>query len=493
MLDDDACYRAVSSRDGRFDGMFYTAVTSTRIYCRPSCPARTPKRENVRFYRSAAQAQAAGFRACRRCRPDVSPGSPEWNIRADLTGRAMRLIADGAVDRDGVTGLSARLNYSERQLRRAVVAEVGAGPLQLARAQRAHTARTLLETADLPVTEIAYAAGFASIRQFNDTIRQVYATTPSDLRRHARRDQRDRNRAAGAIELRLAYRRPADISGLVGFLAARAVPGVEELTGRTYRRSLQLPHGTGIAELTPADGYLQATLWLADPRDLPAAVSRCRRLFDLDADNAAVDDVLGADPLLRPLVAATPGRRVPGAVDGDELAVRAILGQQISVAAARRLAERLVQAYGKPLDAPRGAVTHTFPSAMALAAVDPAAFPLSVRRGQTLHELVTRLTNGRIRLDPGADRDEAERTLVDIPGIGPWTAGYVRMRALSDPDVFLPTDLGVRRGLSSAGLAHDPQAAMEASSAWRPWRSYALMHLWALAPSASPAPSGDHR
>ncbi|HET6920612.1 MAG TPA: DNA-3-methyladenine glycosylase 2 family protein, partial [Jiangellaceae bacterium] len=307
MLDHDTCYRAVSSRDERFDGMFFTAVTSTGIYCRPSCPARTPKRENVRFYRSAAEAQYAGFRACRRCRPDVSPGAPEWNIRADLAGRAMRLVADGVVDRDGVAGLAARLGYSERQVHRTLVEEVGAGPLRLARAQRAHTARILLETTDLPVTEVGYAAGFASIRQFNDTMREIYASTPTDLRRRSRHGRRARDPIAGMIELRLAHRRPADLAGILTFLAARAVPGVEEVENRTYRRSLVLPHGVGIAELTPADSYLHATLRLADPRDLPSAVARCRRLFDLDADSAAVDEVLAEDPALAPLVKEGPG------------------------------------------------------------------------------------------------------------------------------------------------------------------------------------------
>jgi len=481
VLDYDTCYRAVISRDERFDGMFFTAVTSTGIYCRPSCPARTPMRENVRFYRSAAEAQSAGFRACRRCRPDVSPGAPEWNIRADLAGRAMRLVADGVVDREGVAGLAVRLGYSERQVHRTLVDEVGAGPLRLARAQRAHTARILLETTDLPVTEVAYAAGFASIRQFNDTVREIYASTPTSLRRRSRHGRHARDPVAGMIELRLAHRRPADLTGVVSFLAARAVPGVEEVEGRTYRRSLVLPHGVGIVELTPADGYLHATLRLADPRDLSSAVARCRRLFDLDADSAAIDDVLATDPALAPLVQGVPGRRVPGAVDGDELAVRAVLGQQVSVAAARRLAGRLVVAYGKPLDAPLGGVTHTFPTAAVLAGADPSAFPMPVRRQKTLHELAARLADGRLHLDPGADRAEIERQLAEIPGVGPWTAGYVRMRALTDPDVFLVGDLGIRHGLLRAGLPTESTAATTVAQAWRPWRSYAQMHLWALA------------
>ncbi|HEY6684421.1 MAG TPA: AlkA N-terminal domain-containing protein, partial [Propionibacteriaceae bacterium] len=324
MLDHETCYRAVSSRDERFDGMFFTAVRTTGIYCRPSCPARTPKRENVQFYRSAAEAQTAGYRACRRCRPDVSPGAPEWNLRADLVGRAMRLVADGIVDREGVAGLAARLGYSERQIHRALSQEVGAGPLRLARAQRGQTARILLETTDLGVTDVSYAAGFASIRQFNDTMREIFASTPSDLRRRSRRGPGAKRVVAGPIELRLPYRRPADLTGIVAFLAARAVPGVEEVQGGTYRRSLVLPHGTGVAELTPATDHLQATLRLSDFRDLTAAVARCRRLFDLDADSVAVDKVLATDPALTPLVRAKPGIRVPGAVDGDELAVRAV-------------------------------------------------------------------------------------------------------------------------------------------------------------------------
>jgi AraC family transcriptional regulator, regulatory protein of adaptative response / DNA-3-methyladenine glycosylase II len=481
VLDHETCYRAVTSRDERFDGMFFTAVRTTGIYCRPSCPARTPKPENVRFYRSAAEAQTAGFRACRRCRPDVSPGAPEWNMRADLVGRAMRLVADGIVDREGVAGLAGRLGYSERQVHRALSQEVGAGPLRLARAQRAQTARILLETTELPVTDVGYAAGFASIRQFNDTMREIFASTPSDLRRRSRRGPGAHRFVAGPLELRLPYRRPADLVGMLAFLAARAVPGIEEVHEGTYRRSLALPHGAGVAELTPADGHLLAVLRLTDFRDLASAVARCRRLFDLDADSVAVDAVLAAESALTPLVRATPGIRVPGAVDGDELAVRAVLGQQVSVPAARRVAARLVQAYGKPLDAPVAGVTHLFPTSDALAAVEPTAYPMPDRRQRTMHELTARLAAGRLRLDPGADRAAVEAELTAIPGIGSWTAGYVRMRALSDPDVLLAGDLGVRHGLARAGLPVDSAAATKVAEAWRPWRSYAQMHLWALA------------
>jgi len=475
VLDFDTCYRAVSSRDGRFDGWFFIGVTSTGIYCRPSCPAMTPKRANVRFYPSAAAAQGAGFRACRRCRPDASPGSPEWNVRADVTARAMRLIGDGVVDRDGVAGLATRLGYSERHLHRLLVAELGAGVQALARAQRAQTARTLLETTDLPVTQVAFAAGFASVRQFNDTVRDVFATTPTGLRdRRRRRDVVE----PGRVQLRLAYRAPCDVRASLDFLGVRAVPGVEEYDGATYRRALSLPHGQAVVALTPDDGFVRADLRLDDVRDLATTVARCRRLLDLDADPVAVRDALAGDPAIGPLVRANPGRRSPGAVDGDELAVRAILGQQVSVAGARGTAARLVARYGKPLTAPSGAITHLFPSSATLAEVDPVELPIPRSRGRALVGVAATLAAGDVRLDGGADRDEAEAALLALPGIGPWTTAYLRMRALGDPDAFLPTDLGVRKGLVAAGLPGDPASATAAAEAWRPWRSYAVHHLW---------------
>ena len=475
MLDWDACYAAVRSRDARFDGWFFTAVTSTGIYCRPSCPAITPKRANVRFYPSAAAAQQGGFRACKRCRPDATPGSPEWNLREDLVARAMRLIADGVVDREGVGGLARRLGYSERHLTRQLTAEVGAGPIALARAQRAQTARLLLETTDLTATEVAFGAGFASIRQFNDTVRAVFATTPTELRR---KHHASAERVPGLLHLRLPYRPPFDAVSLLRFLGERAVAGIEEWDDGVYRRSVRLPHGSAVVELEPAAGHVSCRMRLDDVRDLAAAVQRCRRLLDLDADPAAVDAALGADRLLAPLVAGSPGRRVPGHVDGDELAVRAVLGQQVSVAGARTLAARLVARYGKPLTAPYGAITHLFPDSGTLADADPTDLPMPAARRHALLGLTGALAVGDIVLDAGADRDDVEARLLALPGIGSWTTAYVRMRALSDPDVFLPTDLGVRRALERAGLAADPRSAAELAQRWRPWRSYALCHLW---------------
>ncbi len=474
-------YRAVSSRDERFDGWFFTAVTSTGIYCRPSCPAMTPKRTNVRFYPSAAAAQQAGFRACLRCRPDAAPGSPEWRPRADVVARAMRLIAEGTVDRLGVAGLSSRLGYSERQLHRLLVAEVGTGAIALARAQRAQTARLLLETTDLPMANVAFAAGFASVRQFNDTVREVFARTPTVLRQgRGRRVGSPGDAGPGVVHLRLPYRRPMAAEATLAFLADRAVPGIEVAQAGRYARSLRLPHGEGAVELWAGQGCIEADVALTDLRDLTLAVSRCRQLLDLDADPVAVDGVLSADPLLEPLVTATPGRRVPGAVDGFELAVRAVLGQQVSVPGARTLAGRLVDGLGAPLDRPLFGLTHTFPDAAALAEAPPTAFAMpAVRRG-AVQGLAAAVADGRLVIDPGADRTELRHQLLALPGVGDWTADYIAMRALGDPDVFLATDLGVRRGfLATSGGVADPASIARRAERWRPWRAYGMAHLWA--------------
>jgi AraC family transcriptional regulator of adaptative response / DNA-3-methyladenine glycosylase II len=475
-LDSDRVWHAIEACDPRFDGWIFCGVKTTGIYCRPSCPARTPKRENVRFFVSAAAAQSAGFRACKRCRPDATPGSPEWDLRADLVGRAMRLIADGVVDREGVGGLAGRLGYTERHVHRQLVAVAGAGPLALARAQRAQTARILLETTALSIAGVAFAAGFNSVRQFNATVQEIFAITPSALRARARHGLLD---DSGALSLRLPYRAPLDAEGLIAFLGLRAVPGVEEATDGAYRRSLRLPHGTGAVELRPADGYVQARYWLADLRDLGPAMQRSRTLLDLDSDPQSVVDILGGEPLLEPLVRGAPGRRVPGAVDGHELAVRAVLGQQVSLRGAATLAGRLVAHRGERLERPLGAVTHVFPSAEALAdgGLDGLAMPAARRRG--LLALVTALARRELAVDVGADRVEARRQLRALPGIGPWTAEYIAMRALRDPDAFPASDLGVRHALEQLGRDGRPAAAEAVAEGWRPYRAYAVQHLWA--------------
>ncbi|MFC9395348.1 DNA-3-methyladenine glycosylase 2 family protein [Streptomyces sp. NPDC057027] len=443
MRDDDTRYEAVSSRDARFDGEFFFAVRTTGIYCRPSCPAVTPKRQNVSFYPTAAAAQGHGFRACRRCRPDAVPGSAEWDVRADVVGRAMRMIGDGVVDREGVPGLAGRLGYSTRQVQRQLTAELGAGPVALARAQRAHTARLLLQTTGLPVTEIAFAAGFASVRQFNETIRAVYARTPTALRAEAGSGAGARTALAAGVPLRLAHRGPYAAGEVFDLLAAEAVPRIEEVVGtpgaRTYRRTLRLPYGTGVVSVDERSGgrWLEARIHLTELRDLTTAVHRLRRLFDLDADPYAVAERLGAAPGLAAEVAARPGVRSPGTAEPEEFALRTVLGAEESA--------RIVELRGTPLATACGSLTHVFPEPAALTD-HPVAGPLA-----------RALADGAVRLDPGADRDEAERALLAVPGVTPEAAALIRMRALGDPDVA-------------------PAGAPEAEE-WRPWGSYAARYL----------------
>ncbi|MDT5331406.1 MAG: AraC family transcriptional regulator [Mycobacterium sp.] len=477
--DFDRCYRAVQSKDARFDGWFVTAVLTTKIYCRPSCPVRPPFARNMRFYPTAAAAQRAGFRACKRCRPDASPGSPEWNVRGDVVARAMRLIADGTVDREGVTGLAVRIGYTTRQLERLLQAEVGANPLALARAQRSQTARVLIETTALPFGDVAFAAGFSSIRQFNDTVRTVCDLTPTALRQRARtRFGRGDAGATGSLSLRLPVRTPFAYEGLFGHLAASAVPGVEEVRDGAYRRTLRLPNGNGIVSLTPQPDHVRSQLVLDDFRDLSTAIARCRRLLDLDADPEAVVDALSADPDLTALVAKAPGQRIPRTVDEQELAVRVVLGQQVSLKAARTHTRRIVAAYGQPVTDANGGLSHVFPAIADLAEIDPTylAFPKS--RQRSLSTLIGAMADGEVVLDAGCDWNRAREQLLALPGIGPWTAEVIAMRGLGDPDAFPVSDLGVRLAAKQLGLPEDPRPLTERSARWRPWRSYATQHLW---------------
>ena len=483
IADTERCYRAVRSRDARFDGVFYTGVRTTGIYCRPSCPAVTPKQRNVVFFPTSAAAHSAGFRACRRCLPDATPGSPEWDVRADSVGRAMRLIRDGVVERDGVDGLATRLGYSRRHVQRLLQQELGAGPLALARAQRAHTARTLIETTSLPFADVAFAAGFASVRQFNDTMREVYGRSPGQMRTGGRARPPTRM-GHGRLRLRLAVRQPFDADELIAFLAARAVPGLETVSSRCYSRAVRLPHGRGVMALELDDKHVTADLALDDLRDLAAAVQRCRALLDLDADPDAIDEVLGPDVALGPLVRQRPGLRVPGHVDGFELAVRAILGQQVSVGRARAIAGDLVRRHG---------LTGVFPTPDALAAADPTTMGIPAARGRAVVALATAVATDRLDLGPGADRDETRAHLLALPGIGPWTAGYIAMRALRDPDVFLAGDVAIRHAMVALGLQAPTRSGDDYAFAWRPWRSYAVMHLWrsvATNPDTQPAKEG---
>ncbi|WP_029251888.1 AlkA N-terminal domain-containing protein [Paraoerskovia marina] len=482
----DERYRAIDARDRRFDGQFITAVRTTGIYCRPSCPARTPKPENVTFYRTSAAAHEAGYRACKRCLPEAVPGTPDWNITHDVAARSMRLITDGVVDRDGVGGLAARLGYSERHLGRLLHAELGAGPLALARAARAQTARALVTGTDLPLADVAFAAGFGSIRQFNDTVAEVYGLTPTALRATRRRAESPGRHDGGTnLTLNLPVREPYD-DGVFGFLAARAVDGVETVVGEPgapweYSRALALPHGDGLATAR-WDGRFSVRLALASLADLPVAVARLRRLFDLDADPAAVDAVLAADPALAPRVAAVPGIRVPGAVDPHEIVIRAMVGQQISVAAARTHLGRLAE-LGAPLDppaardapdtAPRPA--RQFPTAAAIAEHGRDHLRGPRRRIESVVTVAGALADGSLVVGPAEDPTELRAALLAQPGIGPWTADYVAMRVLGDPDVLLPRDVALAAGASALGL---PPLTPESTAHWSPWRSYAALHLW---------------
>jgi AraC family transcriptional regulator, regulatory protein of adaptative response / DNA-3-methyladenine glycosylase II len=475
-LDFERCYQAISSRDPRFDGWFIVGVRTTGIYCRPSCPSPVcPKPANVTFYRTAAAAQLAGLRACKRCSPDAAPGSPEWNTRADVVGRAMRLIADGVVDREGVPGLARRLAVSIRHLHRLLIETVGAPPLALARSQRAYQARLLIETTGMPFGEVAFAAGFASIRQFNDTLQDVFAATPSQLRAAVRRHGAPH--PGGGLTLRLALRQPYDPLGVVRWLAARALNGVEEYAEGTYRRTLRLPGGPGTVTLRPAPDHVQATFRLTTMADLGAAVSRCRRLLDLDADPDSYRAVLTTDPALAPLTRAVPGLRLPGTVDGTETALRTVLGSHAAI---------LVAALTDPLPSPDGRLTQMFPGPAAIAAAaDDLALPATTRN--TTRELAQRLASGELRLDEGADRTDVRRGLLAVPGLGPAQVEDLMLHALGDPDSFPAADRSLRSAARAHQLPADAAGLTRQANQWRPWRGYGAHLLWRVRSTSSDA------
>ncbi|MFB2556213.1 DNA-3-methyladenine glycosylase 2 family protein [Herbiconiux liangxiaofengii] len=550
-MDFDERYRIIQSRDRRFDGQFITAVSSTGIYCRPSCPARTPKPSNVTFYETSAAAHEAGYRACKRCLPEAVPGTPAWNLRDDLAGRAMRLIADGLVEREGVEGLARRLGYSPRHLTRVLTEELGAGPLALSRAHRAQTARTLLTSTDLPMSDIAFAAGFSSVRQFNDTVAEVFQLTPTAIRD---RQSRHGSAAPGSITLALPYREPLDLDGVFTWLALRAIPGVEHLgvdaAGRhdSYTRSIALPGGpawftvrrpAGAPSAPPGGtGRVLLDAHLAVLSDLPALVSRIRRLFDLDADPVAVDEALAAagEPLAS-RVRATPGIRMPGAVDPAEMLFRAIVGQQITVVAARTLLHRLTLAAGSPFppahtptapSTPDAAADPAAPAAAEPADADPAdadpaspagraaqhpggpiapqaptlLFPTPAQiaahadgvltgpraKTATVVRVADLLASGELELSFGDDAAEQRRRLVALPGIGDWTASYVAMRVLKNPDVLPTGDVALRTGARRLGLPDTPRDLAAWAAPFAPWRTYLSLHLWsAAAPPSRPS------
>lgn len=485
-------YRAVASRDARFDGQFVTAVHSTGIYCRPSCPARTPRTEGVTFYRTSAAAHLAGFRACKRCLPEASPGSPEWDLREDVAGRAVRLVLDGVVEREGVPGLAARVGYSERQLGRILTEELGAGPKALSRAHRAQTARTLLTSSDLPVADVAFAAGFTSVRQFNDTVREVFALTPTELR--ARRVSAPTAADDGWLHVHLPARPPFDLQGLLDWHALHALPGLEHVdrdaTGRVtaYGRLLALPGGparfTASAPVPGTAGSgagrpgLALRVRLTTLSDLPTLVARVRALFDLDADPVAVDAVLGTDPVLAPAVARVPGIRLPGAVDAHEVVFRTLIGQQVSVAAARTAQTRLVAALGDAVDSALAEGGLLFPTATVIADRGHEVLRGPAARVDTILRVAGALADGSLVVDGGQSLADLRAGLLAVKGIGPWTADYVALRVRHHPDVFLHSDLAVRNGAQELGLPGGVRELSLRSEQVAPWRSYLTMHCW---------------
>jgi len=478
----DEMYGALASRDARFDGQFIAGVHSTGIYCRPSCPAITPRPRNVSFYRTAAAAHEAGLRACKRCQPDAVPGSPDWNLRDDLASRAMRLVQDGVVEREGVAGLAHRLGYTARHLTRVLTAELGAGPLALARAHRAQTARALLASTGLPVSDIAFAAGFGSLRQFNDTMTEVYRATPTELRALTRRGPRGSaivHPAEGAsISLRLPARPPFDGVGVLRFLADHAIPGLESGDETHFERTLALPHGPAPVRiaLDPAQSGVTVEARLTDLADVPALTARIRRLFDLDADSVAIDEALSADPVLRPLVAAVPGIRITGVADGEEALFRTLVGQQISVAAARTVLGRLVAELGED-----GA----FPTAAAIAMHGGEVLRGPATRIATIVGAAEAIVHGGLHLDVATPAAELRARLLALPGIGPWTADYLAMRVLGNPDTFPATDLVIRQSAGARGMPEDVRALTAHAATWAPWRSYAALHLWRARPTSA--------
>jgi AraC family transcriptional regulator, regulatory protein of adaptative response / DNA-3-methyladenine glycosylase II len=461
-LDFDVCWRASESRDARFDGRFYVGVHSTGVYCRPVCPAPSAKRENVRFYPTAAASEAAGLRPCRRCRPELAPGTPEWTGGSAVVARGLRLIDEGYLDRHGVPALARDLLVGERQLRRLFETHLGAPPGAVARTRRLRLARTLLDQTALSITEIACAAGFASLRRFNDAVRETYGRSPSQLRRAGR------GGTGEELELRLPYRPPLAWGELLAFVAARAVPGVEQVDGALYRRAVRVSHSTAVVELEHASPVVLLRLRGVPVGALATVVERARRVADLDADPGQIEAVLARDPALRDLVERRPGLRVPGAWDGFELATRAVLGQQVSVRGGATLAGRLVARFGEPLQVPVGTVTHAFPKPERLVEADVQAIGMPRARADTIRLLAGAVAGGSLALVPSAPFEERRATLLGVAGIGPWTAEYVAMRALRDPDAFPAGDLGLRRAGATA----------ERAERWRPWRAYAAVHLW---------------
>ncbi len=488
-LDHDACYRAVCARDARFDGSFFTGVTTTGIYCRPICPAPIPKRTNVTFFPSAAAAQAAGFRPCLRCRPEIAPELAAWRGTSNTVSRALALMEKGALDGAPVAVLAERLGLGERQLRRLFQRHLGASPLAVAQTRRLHLAKQLIHETHLSMTDVAHAAGFGSVRRFNETFRQMFQRAPASIRRVGALPPQS---ASGDVVLLLAYRPPYDWPLILAFLAKRAIPGIESVDDRRYARAIEIDGAQGIVGVEQAaGGALRAMIRFPRLSALPTIIARLRRVFDLAADPQAIAAHLCEDRTLAPLIAARPGLRMPGAWDGFELAVRAVLGQQISIAAARTLAGRLVTHFGTPLGVDRSGfegLTHVFPQPAALAGVDLAALGLPKRRSAALSTLAGAVAADPLIFNPRGTLEEAILRLRGLPGIGEWTAQYIAMRELRESDAFPAADLGLMRAMALLeGRQPSPKQLLARAELWRPWRAYAAQHLWAA--EAAPTPN----
>lgn len=470
-LDRTICRRARLARDARFDGRFFVGVRTTRVFCRPICPAVPPRERNVDYFPTAAAAAEAGFRACLRCRPECAPGTPAWAGAPTTVARALRLIGDGALEGDNIDALAARLGIGARHLRRLFVEHLGATPIAVAQTRRLLSAKRLIDDTDMPLTAVAMASGYGSIRRFNAAFLASYGRSPRELR--AQRARAPQLRSVPRFQLR--YRPPFDWDALLAFLAPRAIPGVEAIESGVYRRSIAIDGTIGWLEVTARDrAALQLSIEFPDPVHMLRIVSRVRRMFDLDADPMVIDAHLATDPLLRPLVRHRPGLRVPGAWDGFELGVRGILGQQVSVAAATTLAGRLAARFGRPLGQDVAGLTHVFPSPEHIASADVTVIGVPARRAEAIRCFAAAVANGDVRFDGGMDAQAFRDRLRQLPGIGEWTAEYVALRGLGDPDAFPADDLGLLR---ATGL-NNGQQLKERAQAWRPWRAYAALHLW---------------
>jgi AraC family transcriptional regulator, regulatory protein of adaptative response / DNA-3-methyladenine glycosylase II len=479
-MDRTACYRAISTRDARFDGRLFVGVKTTGIYCRPICPARTPKFDNVLFYPSAAAAQEAGFRPCLRCRPEISPELAFWRGTSTTVCRALALIEAGGLDESDVEGLANRLGVGARQLRRLFRQHVGASPIAVAQTRRVLLAKQLIHETSLPMAEVALAAGFNSLRRFNETFLQLFGRSPATLRcvhDSARRE-------AGALSVRLAYRPPYDWDAMLAFLAARAIPDVELVSGNIYRRTIAVGENCGVISVAPSDkNRIDVSVRFANMAALPSIIARVRRVFDLAADPDTIGEHLSLDPALAPLVSARPGLRVPGAWDGFELAVRAIFGQPITIPAGTSLLGRLAQAHGAPLPATTKGIEglgRLFPSPARLANADLAALGMWRPRALAVTSLAQAISADSAIFSRGASLEQAVVKLRQLPGIGEWTAQYIAMRELREPDAFAAADIGLMRAMATAdGRRPSPSELLSRAEAWRPWRAYAALHLWA--------------